>query len=220
MSILNSKRAKVLGDLIQKARLFAHRSVADCAEALIVTPDVYEKMETGDTPVSLPDLEALAVYLQVPMGYFWGTDQLPDSKETDYKNFVSLRHKLIAVNLRRLRLQQKKSADDLAQLLDMDTAQIEAYESGETSIPFLYLELLSKELEVSLNFFVDDERGPLGRHEQIQQLLRQFNGMSPEMRAFISNPRNVSYMETAKTLSEMDVQRLRLLAESILDITF
>ena len=40
------------------------------------------------------------------------------------------------------------------------------------------------------------------------------------MRAFIAEPINRNYIETAMRLSEMDVDRLRLIAESILDITF
>jgi hypothetical protein len=44
--------------------------------------------------------------------------------------------------------------------------------------------------------------------------------MSPEMQAFLINPVNVSYLDTAKKLSEMDVEQLRQVAESLLEITY
>ncbi|MCZ7671380.1 MAG: hypothetical protein M5U34_31730 [Chloroflexi bacterium] len=47
-----------------------------------------------------------------------------------------------------------------------------------------------------------------------------FDELPAEMQMFLANPTNMSYMETAKTLSEMDVQRLRLVAESLLEITY
>ena len=71
-----------------------------------------------------------------------------------------------------------------------------------------------------MDLFLDDLRGPLGRHEAKQKLERQFNRMSPEMQEFLINPVNVAYLETAKKLSEMDVERLRQVAENILEITY
>ena len=65
-----------------------------------------------------------------------------------------------------------------------------------------------------------DQHGPLGRHEAEQRLQKIFSELDPDMQAFLANPTNVTYMGTAKILSEMDVQRLRQVAESILDITF
>ena len=41
-----------------------------------------------------------------------------------------------------------------------------------------------------------------------------------KMRAFLTNPVNISYLETAKKLSEMDVAKLRQVAEDILEITY
>jgi hypothetical protein len=40
------------------------------------------------------------------------------------------------------------------------------------------------------------------------------------MRDFVAEPINGAYLETAMHLSEMDAQRLRTIAESLLEITF
>ncbi len=65
-----------------------------------------------------------------------------------------------------------------------------------------------------------ENHGPLGRHEAERKLHRQFKQMPPDMQAFLINPVNIPYLETAKKLSEMDVEKLRQVAENILDITF
>jgi hypothetical protein len=51
-------------------------------------------------------------------------------------------------------------------------------------------------------------------------MLKQFANLSPELQVFITKPGNESYLETAKKIGDMDVQKLRDLAASILDITF
>lgn len=220
MSDTNTNRAKTLGNLIQGARLHAGRSTVDCAQVLKVTPEVYEKIEQGEHPVSLPDLEVLALYLKVPMGYFWGSETLQEAPHIDYANLVALRHRVIGVLLRQRRIQARRSLEEVAAELNVDVDRIEAYEAGTLPIPYLHLEQLSKYLETPIDHFFDDKRGPLSRHEAEQRLLKHFSDLPPDLQAFIANPRNTHYLETAQRLSEMQVEKLRQVAESILEITW
>jgi len=220
MTDLDPTRAQMLGNLIHEARLYAGRETEECAVVLGLSPETYEQVETGEHAVSLPDLEVLALFLKVPMGYFWGREQLVTPRPVDYKSLIALRHRVIGVMLRQLRLQAHQTPQDFADVLDVDEATIAAYETGNTAVPYLHLEQISRHLNVPITYFVDDQHGPLGRHEAEQRLQKIFSELDPEMQAFLSNPTNVTYMGTAKILSEMDVQRLRQVAESILDITF
>ncbi|MFQ5399685.1 MAG: helix-turn-helix domain-containing protein [Anaerolineae bacterium] len=215
-----SNRAKTLGGLIRDARINAGRTIADCADILKLTPKQFEQAEAGEYLISLPDLEALALYLSVPMGYFWGSEEMVKSAAVDYVSMLALRHRLIGVLLRQLKLQARTSTEELARVLGVEPEVVEAYETGEKSIPYVHLEQLSAFFGVSVDYFVDDQHGPLGRHEAEQKLKKQFHQLSPEMQAFILNPVNITYLETARRLSEMDVEKLRLIAESILEITF
>jgi len=220
MSDSSNTRAQKLGDLIKHARTKAGRSPAECARILNIQPEQFEEAESGDYLISLPDLEALAIYLNIPMGYFWGTESLENSfPQVDYASLIELRHRVIGVLLRQLRLQEKRTQKELAEALDIDRALIRQYETGQTSIPFLHLEQLSAQLGVSIEYFVDEQRGPLGAHEAKQKLQKQFKSLSPELQSFLLNPVNISYVETAWRLSEMDVDKLRQIAESLLDIT-
>lgn len=215
-----STRAKKLGELIQNARELAGHSPADCAAVLNISTASFELAESGEHSLSLPDLEALAIFLDVPMGYFWGTAPLASPQQPDYETYLTIRHRLIAVMLRQLRLKAKASAQDVAEAVGMETAVLETYESGDTPVPYFQLEALCRYYDASLDHFVEKNSGPLGRHEAEQRLQQLFNDLSPEMRDFVTNPSNVSFLETARRLSMMDVQGLRSIGESILDITY
>lgn len=220
MSELNPERAKMLGGLIEKAREHFGRTKKECAAVLGVKPAEYSKIEAGDYPVSLPHLEALALFLDIPMGYFWGSEPLKTEADLDFANLISLRHRVIGVLLSQQRLRNRQSLADLAEALEMDEEILKSYEMGEEPIPYLHLELICRQLDVSVNYFLDDVHGPLGRHEAKQKLERQFQRMDAAMQAFLVNPVNVSYLDTAKKLSEMDVAQLRQVAESLLEITY
>jgi transcriptional regulator with XRE-family HTH domain len=219
MSEINP-RAKILGNLMKEARQHAGRSTADCAAVLQLSAADYEEAEAGKHPISLPDLEVLALYLGVPMGYFWGSESLIEKPHVDYMNMVAIRHRVIGVMLRQQRLKEKRTVQELAAKLDIPAGQIEAYEAGAKPIPYLHLEALAQLLDASLSEFLDADRGPLGRHEAELRLLRQFKAATPEMQAFLANPQNTIYLETAHHLSQLDVAQLRQIAESILEITW
>ncbi|MCB8945814.1 MAG: helix-turn-helix transcriptional regulator [Ardenticatenaceae bacterium] len=220
MSNLDPRRATILAELVQKAREHARRETAECATALGLSLSEYEKVEAGDHPLSLPDLEALAMFFNVPMGYFWGSEPLANNQRDSYQDFIELRQRVIGVLLKQRRLRARQSAEKLAEAIGVDTETITGYESGDVPIPYLHLEQLSKALDVSVTHFVDEEHGPLARHEAEQRMLKQFSVLSPELQVFITKPGNESYLETAKKIGDMDVQKLRDLAASILDITF
>ncbi|MBK8985671.1 MAG: helix-turn-helix transcriptional regulator [Chloroflexi bacterium] len=220
MSNQDPTRAQMLGSLIRDARLYAGREPEETAVVLSLTPETYAQIETGEYATSLPELEVLALFLKVPMGYFWGRDELVTPRPVDYQSLIAIRHRVIGVMLRQLRLQARQTQKDFAAMLGLDEAAIAAYETGATAVPYLHLEQISRHLNVPITYFVDDQHGPLGRHEAEQRLQKIFSELGPDMQAFLTNPTNVTYMQTAKILSEMDVQRLRQVAESILDITF
>ncbi len=215
----NNQRAKILGALIRDAREHAGRSEAECAEVIGFTPEEFTQVEQGERVISLPELEALAIFLKVPMGHFWGTEKLETEDEPDYDRMIALRHRVVGILLRQLRLKSQKTHQELADALGVDAALIRSYESGKTAVPYLHLEQLCRALDADVDQFVE-YHGPLGRHEAERKLFKQFHQMPPEMQDFLINPVNVRYLETAKKLSEMDVDKLRQVAENILDITY
>jgi transcriptional regulator with XRE-family HTH domain len=220
MSELNAERAKILGGLVEKAREHFGRTKKECAAVLGLKSADYRAIEAGEYPISLPQLEAIALYLNIPMGYFWGSEPLKTEADIDFANLIALRHRVIGVLLSQQRLRKRESLAEISEALGIEEDVLKSYEMGQEPIPYLHLEQICRHLDVSVSYFLDDLHGPLGRHEAKQKLERQFNRMSPEMQAFLINPVNISYLDTAKKLSEMDVEHLRQVAESLLEITY
>lgn len=220
MNEFNRTRAKILGVLIRDARLYGGRTLDDCANLLGMTAEAFERVEFGEEVISLPDLEVLAMYFKVPLSHFWGDQTLGNHHRTDYRNVLQKRRVNIGQLLQETRNKQNRTVQDLANEVDATPADIEAYEAGEKPIPLFDLDRLARYLGHSLNYFIDDQSGPLAEHEAEQKIEMRLHELPPEVRRFVSEPINLSYLEIAMRLSQMDVKSLRTVAENILNITF
>lgn len=213
-------RAKILGVLIQDARLHADRSIEDCAQVAGISADDFVRAERGEYVISLPELEVLAMYLGVPMAHFWGSETLDEVEKPDYETFLTLRRRIVGGLLRQARLDAGFSVAELAAEVDVEAERLQAYEMGKAMIPILELERIGKRLGVLLDHFLDEERGPLARHEAEQKMKRNLEELPPDVKEFVANPVNINYLKTSMRLSEMDVDKLRDIAAGLLDITF
>jgi transcriptional regulator with XRE-family HTH domain len=74
-------RAKKLGILIRDARIASRRSTKECAAAIKVTNGVFKAYEEGRKAPSLPELESLVYYLELPIDHFWSNKSLSDAPE-------------------------------------------------------------------------------------------------------------------------------------------
>lgn len=212
-------RARILGELIREARVRAGRSIDDCAGVLAIPPEAFIQAEAGEHVVSLPELEVLAIYLQVPMAYFWGSQKPASEPEPDFQTLLTLRHRMLGVQLRQARLDAEMSIEELAAKTGLPVEEVQHYEASPESISLLTLERISRALDLSLDDFVYAARGPMARHEQEQRYRRYFAELPAEVKDFVTQPVNLAYLETAIRLSKMDTQHLRQIAEGILDIT-
>lgn len=212
-------RAEVLGDLLRIARLRAGRTEAECGAILVKSAAEYEALEKGEDIPSLPELEALAMFLRVPMSHFWGNQRPTEQVELDYSDYLSLRQRIIANLLGHTRTEAQKDIESLAEETGISPETISAYESGDEPIPFFELELMAAKLDSSVKSFVDDEYGPLAEFEQDRQLEERIREWPAPLKAFVADSRNIAYLETAMRLSQMDADKLRSIAEGILEIT-
>ena len=218
-----SIRAKKLGVLIRDARLQAEQTAEACAGMIGVSPETFEAYELGMKSPSMPELEALSYSLDIPLEHFWGDHTLSESKATkappDLKKFVALRQRIIGAQLRKARQEAGLSLEALAEQALSSPTMLEAYELGETSIPLPDLELLTGALQRSLKDF-QDRNGLVGTWAAQQRALRDFAELPPDLQAFVSKPVNRPYLELAQRLSEMSVDKLRAVAEGLLEITY
>lgn len=216
-------RAKILGALIRDVRLKAKKTVAECAEVLGVEPEAIEEIELGARLISLPELEILSYYLQTPLDHFWERETLhhPDPPKTppDPGALIAIRQRMIGALIKQARLENGISREDLAQRLNLSPRQVEEFELGTQPIPVPVLESVSGILNRSIREF-QDKKGPVGIWNTQQRALQDFQTLPVEMQTFISKPVNRPYLDLAIRLSEMSVDRLRAVAEGLLEITY
>ena len=73
---LTRLRTKRLAVLIVDARMYTQKSIDECAAAMGVSLKQYQLYEQGLDAPSIPEVEALASFLDVPMAHFWGSQTL------------------------------------------------------------------------------------------------------------------------------------------------
>jgi transcriptional regulator with XRE-family HTH domain len=216
-------RTKKLGVLIRDARLAARRNLKECAEAVGVKPGVLRAYEEGRKAPSLPELEALVYYLDLPMNHFWSRETKSNSplpyENLDLQKLLSVRQRKIGALLRQERMNASLSIRNLAQETGISGARIKAYELGERPIPLPELEALVMKLGGRVESFFD-RSGPIGQWLMNEEAIQQFIEMPMELRQFVALPVNRPYIELAMKLSSMSRDKLRSVAEDLLDITY
>jgi len=216
-------RTKKLGILIRDARLASRRSIKECATAINVTNGIFKAYEEGRKAPSLPELETLVYYLELPINHFWGSEALSDLppriEELNLPRLTKLRHRMIGALLRQERLNASLSMKAVATEAGISSSQLKKYELGERPIPLPELEVLLKILGGRIETFFD-QGGPIGQWMTQQKAIQQFLELPLELQSFVCQPVNLPYLELARKLSDMSKDKLRSVAEDILDITF
>ena len=215
-------RDRILGIMMRSARERGRASVEDCAAVLGVSEARYEAYEDGEDSISLPELELLGRYLQVPVHALRDEEAQEDDLDMRLprpESYCSLRDRIIGVRLRQARLQAGYTQEDLGNLINHASSTISAYEYGKSSISLSELEVLARKLGVSIQEFLDID-GQIGRWHALQKEFEQFMELPEEMRAFVLRPINQSYLELAMKLAAMPAGALRQIAEGLLEITY
>ncbi len=216
-------RNKKLGLLIFDARKAKRRSSEECAQALGVTPEQFQEFEKGSRAPSLPQLELLALYLDVPLEHFWGKQALSEANAPEAmqekERLMMLRNRVIGTNLRMARNNANFSYRELAEKTGIAEEQMKRYELGEADIPTPELELLSGVLDVPIEQFYD-KHGPIGKWRSQQGNYLKFLDLPPDVQQFVCKPVNRPYLELAMRLSDLSAEKLRAVAEVLLEITY
>ncbi len=216
-------RNRILGIMIRSARDQARASRRECAAVIGVSVSRFASYEDGTRAISLPELELLARYLEVPLNAFRAMDSLnEDTQEAKLPNpdlFLPLRHRIVGARLRQLRHEKEYTQADVAEILGCSASTISDYEYGRRGIAVADLELISRGMGVPLEYFMDRD-SEVGVWHRLHSEFDQFQQLPAEIRSFVLRPINQSYLELAVKLSTMPAGQLRSIAEGILEITY
>lgn len=217
-----SIRARKLGLLIHDARLASGRSAEACARAIGVPASEFETYELGEASPSLPQLEALAGFLNAPLEHFWGSRAISEgggrAADDIAVKLIGLRQRKIGLLVRQARLNAGLSEGALAGQLGISPADLDGYEFGERPLPVPLLEALVAALDRPLEDF-KDPRGSTKAEGDQPRSVQDFQKLPPGLQEFVCKPVNRPFLELAQRLSEMDVNKLRAVAEGLLEIT-
>jgi transcriptional regulator with XRE-family HTH domain len=216
-------RARKLGFLIYDARTSERRSISECASAIGVSEEIYQSYENGSHAPTLPEIEVLAYYFNIPLDHFWGRSSITENKKEDQlthiPRLIQLRQRMIGALIRQVRTTANLSPKEITERTGISEAALWAYELGERGIPLPELEVLASTTGSHIEFFMD-ERGPVGSWRNQQQAVQKFLELPKDLQDFICRPVNRPYVELALQLSELSVEKLRAVAEGLLEITF
>lgn len=216
-------RTKKLGILIKDARMTARRNVKECADAIGVKSGIFRAYEEGRKAPSLPELEALVFFLDLPIDHFWSKEIKSNAplpyESLDLPKLLAVRQRKIGALLRQERMNASISIRNLALETGISGARIKAYELGERPIPLPELEALIGKLGGRIESLFD-RSGPIGQWLMNEEAIQHFLEMPEELRQFVALPVNRPYVELAMKLSNMSRDKLRSVAEDLLDITF
>jgi transcriptional regulator with XRE-family HTH domain len=215
-------RTKKLGILLKDARLASHKSIPECAEAMGISVGILRAYEEGRRAPSLPELEVLAYYLNLPMSHFWSNDIISDNASPmaaiNLPVLMGIRQRMIGAMLRKQRLETGVSLKSLSEQSGIPTSRLKSYEFGETPIPAPILEGLLFILDARIEPLFD-KTGPIGQWLVQKKVTQEFLRLPPELQSFVCKPVNRPYIELALSLSGLSTEKLRSVAETLLEIT-
>jgi transcriptional regulator with XRE-family HTH domain len=217
-------RNRIIGILVKRARLAASKSQRECADFLGCSPYMFGQYEAGQRGMSLPQLEALAHFLHLPLSSLWDETDVLDSEEPaeplPIAQLMLLRRKVLAIQLRQCRDAVGLTQQELAKLLGRSAYIVSQYEQAKRDVPLAELEIIAEQGNRGLADFMDEQALPLDQDDQDRQALTQLGELDPQVREFVLKPTNALYMRIAMLLSSLKADSLRQIAETILDITY
>jgi transcriptional regulator with XRE-family HTH domain len=214
-------RIRKLGVLIRDARLSQRRSKLECSEAMGITELLYMAFEKGEKAPSLPQIEAFAYYLNIPLEHFWGTHTLSGKKESDKagKGLSEVRDRYLGTRLHLARTQANLTLEQLSEKTSIRVEILTSYETGKVPIPLPELEILAHVFDLRIQD-IFDQQGLISKWRAQHLSVQKFLELPPRLQDFVSKPVNQPYIELAIRLSDLNVDKLRAVAESLLEITY
>ena len=167
-------RTRKLGLLMSDARKLNRRSIEETAMAIGISEDELQSYEKGIKAPSLPELENLAFFLNVPIDHFWSNtalSEVDDEEPIKQKDRLRrLRNRIIGASIRMHRTQLNFSLHEVSAATSIPEELLAKYELGEEPVPLPELELIAKTCDLRIEEFFD-KKGPIGewRAKQIAQ---------------------------------------------------
>jgi transcriptional regulator with XRE-family HTH domain len=151
---MNMEKEKIANRLKQ-IRKIKQRSLHDCANLLGISKEEYLGVEEGQHSLSLPELELLALFFEIPPESLledssFSLDHYSILQDDKKPIFTNLRSKMIAAQLASERQNLGISLEEMNERTGISMEILEIYENGHSSIPLDHLALMCDQLDLSI----------------------------------------------------------------------
>jgi transcriptional regulator with XRE-family HTH domain len=216
-------RAQQIGRRLSSFRDLKRLRVSEVAKVLNISPSRYKSYENGSQIPSLPEMEILAINLNAPLTTLISHDeQSAEIMAIDPVNtlkFVQLRQRIIATRLKKALEITEIPRADIANALHINSKELSSYLSGKKPIPITMLEVLCRIASIPIQSLFGTH-GTVGERLTQAERIAGFKQLPVDLQDFIAQPINRPYVDLANRLSNLPVDKLRSIAEGLLDITF
>ena len=189
-----------------------------------ISNEKLQAIEHGDSTVTLPEIELIAMKLGFSTETLIAGDlqDLIATKmdEGAVKQYAGLRDRMIALNLRKTRLDQNKTLESVSAQCGLEADELDQFESGSKPVPVPILELLCTEYQIPLLSLIPQKPESDPSSTDLTATSESYENLPEEVAEFVNNPANLPYLELARKLSELDAAKLRSIAEGLLEITY
>ncbi len=189
-----------------------------------ISNEKLQAIERGEVNVTLPEIELIALKLGFSTETLIEGDLLafaaskPD--EGALHQYAGLRDRMIALILRKTRMEQDLPIETVASQCGLQTDELEQYESGSKPVPLPILELLCAAYQIPILSLIPQKTESASSSVNETTLNETNDNLPEELSEFVNNPANLPYLELARKLSELDAAKLRSIAEGLLEITY
>lgn len=220
--ILQSVEPKLLSENLLKAREICGKSIKEVSTIIGIPSSRLKNYEQGKFIPSLPELESLSYLYRIPLFAILEKDHINsfnhDPEEEQIQKLIEIRQQLIGTHIQLAREKKNLSYKKLSELSGLSSSKIKRYESGTTPIPIDDLIKINHTLNLDFSE-IEDINSPIGKW-QAKQVMELKRSQIPEtISNFIEDPKNEKYISIASEISEIGIQKLHDLANSLLKIT-
>ena len=218
-----SARRRTIGLLIRRARELSGKTRKEVSAYLGISQAALVSMEEGKREPSLPQVEAIAYYIRMPVATLLDESasaaQATLRANIDMSEIVNLRAHIIGVRLKQARQSKGETVKQTAQAIGLTTARLNAYELGERPIPLTELEQLLAHFGLSWANLLDMGIGPLGEAQLFHHQHAQFEALPSDVREFVADPQALHYLRTAMRLRALSPEQARAAGQALVDLS-
>ena len=146
------------------------------------------------------------------------SDDKSPTKPLNLNVLFPLRHRVVGALLRQKRMETNRTIKSLSEDTGIPQRKLKAFELGERPISLPELEACISALDARIETFFD-QSSPIGQWLSQQQAIQEFMNLPQELQAFVCLPVNRPYLELARKMSLISTEKMRAIAEGLLDIT-